>query len=102
MAALTSQGPGMLPLWPLLAHPAGQPFWLGCVAHVRARVADGQAAWALAQGRDPGGQGSVGEGGPGRDSCPFMGWLLSHKPKVLDPQLCPSFWFCLPISWSDL
>lgn len=29
MAALASWGAGMLPLWPLLAYPAGQPFRAG-------------------------------------------------------------------------
>lgn len=43
-----SGGAGIPPSWPLLAHPAGQPFQAGVSGLARARVADGQAAWALA------------------------------------------------------
>lgn len=44
MAALASRGAGMLPLWPLLAHPAGQPF--------RAGLSGPEPGWQM--GRQPG------------------------------------------------
>lgn len=82
--------------WPTLqVSPSG----LRGAPKARARVADGQAAWTLARGRDCGGQGGVEEGGPGKASCSSIEWLLSHRGKVLGPsaQLCHSSWVCLPI-----
>lgn len=49
-------------------------------------MADGQAAWAVAGGRDRGGQGRVGEGGPGRGSRSPLEWLVSCRVKVLGPS----------------
>lgn len=75
MAALASQGAGMPPLWPLLAHPAGQPFRAGVSTPGQSQGGRWAGSLGLARGRDRGGQGCVGEGRPGKGSCPSMEWL---------------------------
>ena len=49
MAALASRGAGVLPLWPLLAHPAGQPFWTGVSAPGQSQA----GRWAGSLGFSP-------------------------------------------------